>query len=419
MNRVCFLLYNGFWLIVYILTLPYVWFKRKKSPAEWEERMGNYDFDYWQDEKSIWIHGASMGEITAASRLVMRIKEKFPSRRIIVSAMTLTGKERAKRIMKGTDNFIIMAFDFFPLVKKAIRKVNPKTLILVETEVWPSLIYICKSMGIKIVLINGRISDRTYRRYLNIKYISRCFFNQIDLLLPQNRSEQNKFLKLGVGRKKIKLIGPLKSDNSNTTAIKRSSLSIPEHKSVIVAGSVRKGEEQIIIRAFANLRKKLNDVYLVIAPRHLNRVYEIENLLMKKEIPYRKRNEQDGYNNEDVLILNTMGELRNVYSIANIAFVGGTLLPYGGHNLLEPAFSGVPVIFGQYVNNTKEIARELIASNSAKMVKGEKELEEIFSYLLTHPAKRKAMGKNSEYFIENRRGIVDKYLQFLADNGIF
>lgn len=419
MNRVGFLLYNGIWLIVYILTLPFVWFKRKRFPDEWKERMGNYDFDYWQDEKSIWIHGASLGEVTAASRLVMRIEKEFPSGRVIVSAMTMTGKERARKIMKGVDNFIIMPFDFFPLVKKAIRKVNPKTLILVETEIWPSLIYVCKCMGIKVVLVNGRISDRTYRRYLNVKYISRCFLNQIDLLLPRDGTEKNKFLKLGVDRKKIKLVGPLKSDNSNITAIDKSSLSIPEDKSVIVAGSVRKGEGRIVIGVFDKLRTRFNDIYLVIAPRHLNRVDEIENLLTKKEIPYRKRNESKGYDNEDVLILDTMGELRSVYSIANIAFVGGTLLPYGGHNLLEPAFSGIPVVFGQYVNNSKETARELVASNSAKMVKGEGELEKVLSYLLTHPAKRKAMGRNSEIFIDNKRGIVDEYVRFLAKNGVF
>lgn len=419
MNRIGFLLYNGLWALIYILTLPYVWFKRKQSPFEWGERMGNYDFDYCKDEKSIWIHGASLGEITAASRLAKGAKEKFTSRRVVVSAMTVSGKERAEKIMKGVDNFIIMTFDFFPLVKKAIKKINPKALILVETELWPSLIYVCKCMGIKIVLINGRISDKTYRRYLNMKYISRCFFNQIDLLLPKNRDEKNKFLKLGVDRKKIKLIGPLKSDNSYTANIEKSTLSIPVDKSVIVAGSVRKGEEQIIISVFEKLRKNFRDIYLVIAPRHLNRVHEIECLLRKSEIPYRKKNNSNSYENEDVLILDTMGELRSVYSIANIAFVGGTLKPYGGHNLLEPAFSGVPVVFGQFVNNNKETARELISSNSAKMVKDEKGLEKVFSYLLTHPVERETMGKNSEYFIGNKRGIVNDYLQVLADNGIF
>ncbi len=416
MNLIFIFFYNLLWAIVYILTFPYILFKRNTASREWDERFGNYTFDYSGGNKCIWIHGASLGEIAAASSLAMRIKQKFPEQRIIISSMTVTGKERAMKIMKGMNNFVLFPFDFFPLIRNGIERINPKTLILIETEIWPSLIFLCRRRRIKIVLANARLSDTTYKRYLLLRYFSQRLFNQIDIFFPNSRSEEKKFLKLGIEETKIKMTGSLKLDNSHPVPLTRNFLSIPAYKFVIVAGSVRKGEEEIIIRVFKSLKERFDDIYLIIAPRHLNRVNEIEKILRKENLEYRKRTEKITDNEANVLILNTIGELRNVYSIADIAFVGGTLLPYGGHNLIEPAFFGVPILFGPYVNNTKETAKELVKTESAIIVKDEEDFKKVITYLLNHPMERKTMGTNSKDYIRKKRGVVDNYIEILEKN---
>ena len=418
MKIILILLYNFLWLIIYILMFPYILIKRKTIPGEWEERLGIYNFDYSGNDKCVWIHGASLGEITAASQLAIRIKDKFPQRKIVISSVTITGKERAMEIMKGMDNFVLLPFDFFPFVRKCVKRINPEVLILIETEIWPSLIFCCRKRGIKIILANGRLSDRTFRRYLKLRYISQRLFNQIDIFFPQSKEEEQKFLKLGIKKFKIKGIGSLKSDNSSPISLERSSFSIPSHKSVIVAGSVRKGEEEIIIKGFKALIGDFNETYLIIAPRHLSRVGDIENLLRKENLGYKKRTDGLSYNGESVLILDTIGELRNVYSIGDIAFIGGTLLPYGGHNLVEPAFFGLPILFGPYINNTRESAIELVKSGSAIIVANETEFKKTISNLLDNPGKRKKMGENSKQYIEQKSGVVEGYIEALKENSI-
>jgi len=413
MNIVFIFFYNLLWAVVYVLTFPYSMFKRKSQPQKWEERFGNYTFDYSNGGKTIWIHGASVGEITASSKLVMQIRERFPERKIVISTMTQTGKERAMKIMRGLGNFVIVPFDFFPFVKKAIKRINPKTLILIETEIWPSLIFLCRLTGVKIVLANARLSDTTYKRYYLIRLFSKKFFEQINIFLPKDKEEEQKFLKLGVRKEKVRMIGSLKSDNSYPLPMEKSSLLIPSSKFVIVAGSVRKGEEEIVLQGFKRLKNEFGDTYLIIAPRHLNRVKDIENVLRRDKFLYRRRTEKFSFKGEDVLILDTIGELRSVYSVADIAFVGGTLLPYGGHNLIEPAFFGIPIIFGPYINNTKENARELLQLNCAIQVKGENDFSKTISYLFRHPLKRREMGENSLNYIRQKKGVVVRYIETL------
>jgi 3-deoxy-D-manno-octulosonic-acid transferase len=418
MGTLLILIYNFFWLMVYVLTLPYTLYKRKKSPEEWLERMGRYPFDFSKGKRSIWIHAASLGEIVAASQLVKRLQQRYPRRRIVVSAMTAGGKQRAAEEITGGTTLMLMPFDFLPLMRKAIRSINPETLILVETEIWPSLLFLARKRGVHVVLANGRLSDRTYRRYLRLWPLSRWLFNQIDLYIPKNDEEREKFIQLGVQREKIKLSGCLKSENGIRMPVSREDLFIPEKKVILVAGSVRKGEEEIVILAFKRVQREQEGCYLIIAPRHLNRVAEIVSLLGKEKLRYMKRTEKRSYEGEQVLILDTVGELRNVYAVADAAFVGGTLLPYGGHNPLEPAYFGVPILFGSHVENIRTDAAELLGSHCAIMVRDGKELSDVLCSLLRNPERRAMMGRKAIALLEQKQGIVEKYIAVLAENGV-
>jgi 3-deoxy-D-manno-octulosonic-acid transferase len=419
MNTILILLYNFVWTVVYVFTLPYSIYKRFRTTEEWRERVGRYPFDYSKEEKSIWIHGASVGEITAAGKLALRIKDTFPKRRVIVSSMTVSGKAKARKIMNEINGCVILPFDFLPFVKRAVRRINPKSLILIETEIWPSLIFHCRRRGIKILLANARLSDRSFGRYLRIRWLSRSLFNKIDYIFAQSRRDADKFVRLGVKKSRVEMAGSLKVDNSKPVPLTRDQVFIPSNKSVIVAGSVRKGEIEIIIKVFKTVRDELENSYLIIAPRHLNRVGEIEGILNRENISYMKRTSKKSFDGEDVLILDTIGELRSFYSIADIAFVGGTLLPYGGHNLLEPAFFGVPILFGPHTENTRESAHDLIQLECAIMVKNEKDFRRDIYYLLQHPLEREKMGKNSKEYIRKKRGIVDYYIESLRKEDFF
>lgn len=418
MGMLLILLYNFFWLMVYVITLPYTVYKRRKCPEEWHERMGIYPFDLSKEGRSIWVHAASLGEIVAASHLVKGLREKYPHRTIIVSAMTVTGKERASEIMKGVNAFALLPFDFLPLVNGAINRINPETLILIETEIWPSLLFLAKRRGVHVVLANGRLSDRTYRRYLRLRAMSRWLFDHIDLYLPKNEAEREKFEKIGVRREKIGLTGCLKSDNGMLRPVSREVLFIPAKKMVVVAGSVRKGEEDIVIHAFKEVQRERDGCYLIIAPRHLNRVAEIESMLAREELKYMKRTEKTSYDGEQVLILDTVGELRNVYSVADVAFVGGTLLPYGGHNPLEPAYFGIPILFGPHVDNIRTDVAEFLRVRCAIMVRNGDEFAKALRDLFRDPERRSMMGRSALALLERKQGIVDRYISVLSQNRV-
>ncbi len=412
------LLYNFLWLLIYVVSLPYTLYKYLKLPEEWHERMGRYHFDFSRSSRGIWVHGASLGEIGAASQLVRRLRKRCPSQRIIVSAMTAAGKVRAGEIMAGADAFVIMPFDFIPLVWRAVRRINPATLILIETEIWPSLLFLARRRGVQVVLANARISDRTYRRYLKFGSVTRWLFNQINLYCPKNHDERKKFIHLGVNEDKIKLTGCLKSDNGIKHPVSRDELFIPENRLIVVAGSVRKGEESIVIKAFKELQTEQKNCYLIIAPRHMNRVSEMEGMLKREGLTYMKRTLKRSYQTEQVMILDTIGELGNIYSVADVAFVGGTLLPYGGHNLLEPASFGVPILFGPHVNNIRADVEEFLETGCAIMVKDGGELVSALSTLLRDPERRARMGKNALTLLEQKQGIVERYITVLVKNGV-
>lgn len=418
MGTALILVYNFFWLILYVITLPYTLYERRKHPGEWRERMGRYPFDFSREKRTIWVHGASLGEIEAAGQLVQRLRKKYPRRRIVVSAMTVTGKERACEIMRDERTFVLMPFDFLPLMRAAIRSINPGTLILIESEIWPSLLYLTRKMRVKVVLGNARLSDRTFRRYCRFGAMSRWLFDQIDLYIPKNEAEREKFVQLGVGREKIRLTGCLKSENGMQPPLARKALFIPMNKLVVVAGSVRKGEEEMVIGAFKNARKTHRNGYLIIAPRHLNRVSEIESILAREKLQYLKRTQKRSYDGEQVMILDTVGELRSVYSVADVAFVGGTLLPYGGHNPLEPAYFGVPILFGPHVDNIRTDVAELLGLRCAIMVKNGDEFADAVCSLFSDPERRKMMGRSAIALLEQKQGIVDKYLAVLAQQEV-
>jgi 3-deoxy-D-manno-octulosonic-acid transferase len=292
----------------------------------------------------------------------------------------------------------------------------------VETEFWPNLIKEAKKGDSWVALINGRISDESLSRYLLIKNLFSETLSYFDLLCMQSAGDAERIKKLGAEEDKIKVLGNLKFDRMITqipeidkNALKEK-LSIPGDPKVIVGGSTRNGEEEILVRVFQKLKKDYADLLLLLAPRHLDRMKEIEKMLLHQKLDFVRRSELDGkapLKNQSVILLDTMGELARIYAVADVAFVGGSLVPIGGHNILEPAVYGVPVIFGPHVDHFKTAADLLIQSGGGIKIENEEELYAQVLGLLEDEDKRKRMGKAAQEAIKKQSGVSEKTAQLI------
>lgn len=372
-----------------ILLFPYYFIKKtllKREKLYIRKRLG-YGLPHEQNQmKSIWIHAVSVGEVLSIQKLIQLIKERHSSWVINFSSLTSTGLKIAKEKLKGVDNIFFIPLDFASLVRKPFNTLKPKVLILAESEFWPNLLREAKKQDAAVILINGRISDRSYKRYSFFRFLIKKILKNIDLCLVQTEQEKEKLEKIGVDSPRVRVVGNLKAEielppcTEKEILTLKKDLNIKEQKKVIIAGSIRKGEEEKLLGAFSKALKIRNDLLLILAPRHLERVNEVERICQKFPFLVRRRTKLSPNEEWDILILDTIGELAKFYALSDITFVGGSLVPWGGHNILEPAFYKKPIFFGPYMNNFALLAEKFVQSGAARIVHKEEELVEIFLY---------------------------------------
>jgi 3-deoxy-D-manno-octulosonic-acid transferase len=378
-----------------------------------------------RSKKVIWFHSASVGEVRILPTIVPKLKKLIPEFSIVISTLTKTGKIEAGKIIPEADLVFYAPVDIPFFVKKTIKKVNPFALILVETELWPNLIKKAKEQKAFVALINGRLSAKSFPQYLRFRSLFSLVLSYFNLLCMRTDEDAERAKILGAEPEKIKIVGNLKFDQMiprfdkyDKEAI-RKSLGISNSCQIIVAGSIREGEEKIILDVFQRLRKENPSFLLILAPRHLNQINLIEEYLLGLGLKFRKKTEIDKKSIEDqnysVILLDTMGELFSIYCIADVAFVGGSLVPSGGHNILEPAIWGVPVIFGPHIDDFKFAASCLIQSGGGIMVESEDELYQSFSGLLKDEKLRKHLGQKGKKAVEKQRGAAEQTVRFLLE----
>jgi 3-deoxy-D-manno-octulosonic-acid transferase len=419
-------IYNLLLNLVFVFCFPYFLLQALLGKGKARERMGRLSEEKvgsLSTRNVIWFHAASVGEVKALSTIIPQLKKVISDYSMIVSVITEAGKREAERILSAGSTGEEIDFVFHPpldlkrFVKRALPSLNPGALILVETELWPNLIRESKKRGCRVVLINGRISGGSFSRYLLVKSLFSETLSYIDLFCMQSEEDAERIRKLGAKSDRIKVLGNLKFDRMITqiseadkTMLKKE-LSIPDHLRVMVGGSTRSGEEEILVRVFKRLQKDNSNLLLLLAPRDLGRMRKIEKMLVHQKFNFVRRSELDGkapLKNQRVILLDTMGELAQIYSIAEVAFVGGSLVPIGGHNLLEPAACGVCVIFGPHVDHFKAVADLLIQSGGGIKIKNEDELYIRISDLLKDQNKRKKMGKAAQEAIKKQSGVSQK-----------
>jgi len=368
--------------------------------------------------RPLWIHAASVGEVLAAKELIVSIKARFPGRKIVLSTFTTTGRDLARQ-SAGADACILLPLDHPWFVKRALTALDPAGLILLETELWPNLLRLCYRRGVPIVLLSGRLSPASFRRYFRLRAFFSRVVRSISAIGMQTEEDAERIERLGADRQRVSITGNLKravrpygsgpKTHAGGLALKRS-----EAGAILVAGSTHRGEDEILLDAFRELKKKFPALLLVLAPRHPQRFADVERLLKDGGVRYVKRTEMNGQPIADVLFLNTLGELPEFYAIGDLAFVGGSLVAAGGHNVLEPARCRKPVFFGPFTANFSRIVKELKLCGGEIEVAGKDDLVREMTRLLSDPAEARKVGESAYTIARGDRKVVEGSMDLVS-----
>ena len=368
--------------------------KRLKATLAERLLLGGWKYFQRGNGKLIWIHAASLGEVNGVAPVLRLIKSRLPEVEVLTTCISDTGKEALSKI---NDKVLIFPYDHPYLAKKALDKVKPDLILIVETEIWPS--FMMELGGVPVVYFNARVSDYTFNKYKLFSSLLGKVFKPVRKLFAQTELDAKRFIELGVGN--VEVVGNTKSDSLNNSDFDKKELEntykIKDKDLVIVAGSVHPGEDLKIVRAYRKLREKFSNLKLIIAPRH-----DFENtarVLKDERILFSRRSENSV--SENVILLDKMGELSKVYSLASVAFVGGSLVDVGGHNPLEPASFAVPVVMGEFHSTVRDVVDFLSAVDGLRVVENEKELFNTFEFYLENG---KEAGMKAREVFEQSRG---------------
>jgi 3-deoxy-D-manno-octulosonic-acid transferase len=366
----------------------------------------------------IWVHALSVGEVISAIPLVEALKRRYPEQGIVVSVTTRQGMALAQAELKDrVDTLLTMPVDFWWSVHRAVNRLHPVLFVLVETDIWPGLIHYLERKGVKSILVNGRISPSANRSYGLVPCFAKRLFELFERCMMQSDLDRDRLLNLGLDGEKIETSGNIKFDRPwlPMGECERQQwlegLKLGSESILLVAGSTHPGEERIVLEAFRKLHHEFNKLRLLLAPRNIERAGEIKRLVEASGFTgLLKTNVADNSLPYQVLILDTVGELARLYGLARIGFVGGSLLPFGGHNLLEPASFGCPVFFGPHTENFVQMAEDLVRAGGGKRVHDAKELFEMIKLLLANPELARSMGDKAEKFVLNNQGAMGRVM---------
>jgi len=401
-----------------LLSLPYFLYRGLVSGKYWpslNQRLGLLPASIdSRGQSSIWVHAVSVGEVIATRALLPLLRESFPGKPVFVSVTTLTGKQVADRQLREADGIFYCPFDWRFAVQRVISRIRPQALLVMETEIWPHMLRACHQAGAATMLVNGRISDRSYRRYRLIRPFLKRFLLPVDCFCMQNSRYAERIVDLGADPKKVRVTGSLKFDAVVPTQGSPSQAArlIPADRIVLVGGSTLAPEEEILLEVFQSLREVEPGLFLVIAPRHPERFDEVMKLAESRQLRVVRRSTlQQPAAEADVMILDTLGELASIYSAADLVFMGGSLATWGGHNLIEPAAEGKPVVFGPHMSNFQEIASSFLEAAAAIQVSGREELHEVLLRLLKEEGLRQDLGERARKLVEANRGAGKKTME--------
>ncbi len=412
----------------FLLMSPYLaWqaVRYRKYVRNFRQRFGYLPISFNLDgDESIWIHAVSVGEVLTARALLPQLRERYPRLRLFLSTTTITGQQIAKTNLQYVDEVFYFPFDLGFVVARMLRLVKPRLFIMMETEIWPNLLRACRKAGIKTVLVNGRISSRSYPRYRLGRPFFRRVLANVDRFCMQSEESARRIVEIGAEPDRVVVTGSLKFDSLEIAGHAHDRgrnrvlryFRIAPDRPVIIAASTHKGEDEAVFEVFQRIRARLPETLLIIAPRKPERFDDVEVLARRCGWNVARRTELrvDTEPRHDVVVLDVIGELAQLYQVATAVFVGGSLVDQGGHNIIEPAVFGKAIVFGPYMQNFAEIARAFLENEAAIQIRSARELEHTLLALLNDPVRRAGLGAAARALVEANRGARGKTMTAIA-----
>ncbi len=416
-------LYNILSLLALIVYFPCLIFKKGPEDKRTfiKERLGISSYS----KTDLWVHAVSVGEIIACLPFLKKLKKEFPSKKIVLSTTTYTGQKIARDRFPEADRIMYMPFDTGVCIRNAVKNLKPELFITAETELWPALFFTLHRAGSRIVILNGRISQASHRGYKKIRTIMRKVLAHVDYLAMQTEEDAARIIEIGADSERVGVMGNFKFDLEVDELAAESWQHILKGN-IFLAASTHRGEDEVILDAYelmtgnaSSTETKENvgedklqspELKLIIAPRHPERFAEVASGIASRNLTFTRRSEIDGNRNSElpgIILLDSIGELSGLFSLASVAFIGGSLVPTGGHNILEPAYWSKPILFGPHMDNFP-IAKEFLSSGAALEVTGAGDIAQAVTELLTDIARSREMGQKAKSIVDKNTGAVKK-----------
>jgi 3-deoxy-D-manno-octulosonic-acid transferase len=424
-------LYNLLFSIGLVLMAPYYLWRDKSRmrSAGWRERFGLLPSSFRQDTQgALWVHAVSVGETIAVAGLVRELQRRYPERRIFLSHVTATGREVGEKRLPDLAGRFFLPLDWRWAARRAIEHIRPSVLLIVETELWPNILRVAHDFGCHSVLVNARLSDKSFRGYRLIRPFMRQVLENVDRICAQTTADSERFQILGASPERVSVAGNLKFDGrapefGEFGVRAKEALADANRGPVFVAASTMPGEEPLVLQAWQAIRNQHPQALMVLAPRHPARFGEVEELLRTRGLNFVRRTGFAPNSEEmrlrlasaEILLLDTIGELAELFGLADVVFMGGSLVPTGGHNVLEPAFWGKTIVFGPHMSNFRDVASLFLGAGAAIQVANATELGKESLRLLDNPDDARRMGEMAKRVVNEQAGATLRVLHQLEE----
>ncbi|MCG8434203.1 MAG: lipid IV(A) 3-deoxy-D-manno-octulosonic acid transferase [Gammaproteobacteria bacterium] len=387
------------------------------STDRWRDRLGF--IQRTPPGRVIWVHAASLGEVQSAIPFVQALRARYPHTHVLVSSFTAAGLKKLRMAFPEGVQLCLLPYDLSSFVKRFLNRARPSCLIVIETEIWPNLFTELGWRNVPIIFGSARLSEKSVRGYRFVGGLVRNCLRAVHMVIAQSDGDAERFKSLGMADNKVQIGGNLKFDLSIPESVHRQGGEIKSRlfngRPVLIAASTRNGEEEFVLQAFKEIRGQYQNCLLVIVPRHPERGETVAKLAAQQGFAYALRTEHDNGAAFDVFIVNTLGELLPFYAAADVAFVGGSLVPVGGHNLIEPAALGLPLLTGPHQFNAPDVAAALSETRGLHVVHNAAELAETAGLFLHDQSRREQTGKALKTVIRENTGAVDKLLTLVDE----
>lgn len=420
-------LYSVLATLLGVAALPILFllgFRHRALRSSLPERYGGVVPTGEGEPDPIWIHGVSVGEVRVAQRLLGELLASRPEGGFALSTSTLAGRRLALEGENEEYRSFFVPIDAPFAIRRTLKRLRPSALVLMETEIWPNLILACSRAEIPVFLANGRISERSFPRYRQVRFLLRRVLPHVSLFCMRSKEDSSRICNLGAPPERIKVTGDLKWDlasPSESPESVRADLGVPAGAPVLVAGSTGEGEEERMVRAWEQARKTNPELRLILAPRHPARFEKVSDTLSRLGVLFTRRSRQGRMEHSPLLLLDTVGELARIYGAGTMSFVGGSFTSRGGQNLLEPLAWGQPVLFGPHTENFSDIAQSLLETGAGFRVRNEIELASTVGRLLADPRISEKAAQSGLHLLATNRGATRKTAEaidrLLADSG--